>query len=75
MRRHPFDVVSLVAGLLFTILAAGYIVTCYYDVDLPPRLVFPLVLVTLGVGGLVGSVLAQRRSDDSVHRADQSSSV
>lgn len=63
MRSHPIDLVSLVAGLLFTALAAGYIASSYYDVSLDPRLVLPLVLVVLGVAGLAGSVLAQRRSD------------
>jgi len=63
VRRHSLDLVSLVAGLLFTLLAAGYIASDYYDVNLDPRLVFPLVLVVLGVGGLAGSIMAQRRSD------------
>lgn len=71
MRSHPIDLVSLVAGLLFTALAAGYIASGYYDVDLNPRLVFPLVLVVLGVAGLAGSVLAQRRSDRALEQSTE----
>ena len=66
MRKHPLDLVSLIAGLLFTGLAVAYIVGAYADVRLDPRLVLPLVLVGLGVAGLGGSVLAQRRSDRAV---------
>lgn len=63
MRRHPVDLVSLVAGLLFTALAVGYIADNYSDVDIAPTLVLPLALVVLGIAGLAGSVLAQRRSN------------
>lgn len=63
MRKHPIDLLSLVAGLLFTALAVGYIASNYYDVEINPRLVLPVTLVALGVAGLAGSVLAQRRSD------------
>jgi predicted MFS family arabinose efflux permease len=61
--------VSLLTGLLFTALAIAYIVGAYADVRLDPRYVFPLVLVSLGVAGLAGSVLAQRRSDRGVREA------
>ena len=63
MRRHPIDLLSLVAGLLFTALAVGYIVGNYSDVEINPRIVLPVTLVALGIAGLAGSVLAQRRSD------------
>ncbi len=63
MRRHPIDLLSLVAGLLFTALAVGYIASNYYEVDINPRLVLPVTFVLLGLAGLAGSVLAQRRSD------------
>lgn len=63
MRRHPIDLLSLVAGVLFIALAAGYIASNYYDVDINQRLVVPLTFVLLGLAGLAGSVLAQRRSD------------
>jgi hypothetical protein len=55
--------VSFIAGLLFTGLAVAYVVGAYTDIRLDPRLVFPVLLVGLGVAGLTASLLAQRRSD------------
>jgi len=69
VRKHPLDLVSLLAGLLFTGLAVAYIIGAYADVRLDPRYVFPLVLVGLGLAGLAGSVLAQRRSDRALAEA------
>lgn len=66
MRRHPVDLVSAIAGLLFTGLAAAYIVGAYTDIRLDPRLVFPLVLIGLGLAGLAAALLAQRRNDRAV---------
>ena len=74
MRKHPIDLLSLVAGLLFTALAVGYIASNYYDVEINPRLVLPVTLVALGVAGLAGSVLAQRRSDRDLEPARPESS-
>ena len=74
MRKHPIDLLSLVAGLLFTALAVGYIASNYYDVEINPRLVLPVTLVALGVAGLAGSVLAQRRSDRDVEATRPESS-
>jgi hypothetical protein len=63
VRKHPLDFVSLASGLLFLGFAVAYIVGAYTDVRLDPRLAVPLALVGLGLVGLGGSVLAQRRSD------------
>ena len=73
MRQHPFDLLSLVAGLLFVGLAAAYIVGAYSDVRMEPQYVFPLVLVVLGLAGLAGSILGQRRSDTQVAAAAEES--
>lgn len=62
MDRHPFDLLSFVAGLLFAGLAVAYAVGAYADVRLDPRYLLPLGLVVLGAAGVAGSVLAQRRS-------------
>lgn len=62
MARHPFDLVAFAFGLVFTGLAAAYIVGAYTDVRLDPRLAVPIALVGLGVIGLTASVLAQRRA-------------
>lgn len=63
MRRHDLDLVSLLAGLLFTGMAVAYVVGAYTDVRLDGRFVVPLVLVALGAAGLLGAVTAQRRAD------------
>jgi hypothetical protein len=63
VRKHSFDLVSFIAGLLFIGLAVAYVVGAYTDIRLDPRLVFPVLLVGLGVAGLTASLLAQRRSD------------
>jgi hypothetical protein len=66
VRKHPFDLVSFIGGLLFTGFAVAYIVGAYTDVRVDPRLAFPLALVGLGLAGLAGSLVAQRRNDRRV---------
>ena len=66
MRSHPIDLLSLIAGVLFTGLAAAYIVGAYTELRLEPQYVFPIALVALGLAGLAGSLIAQRRSDAAV---------
>lgn len=63
MRRHPLDVFSLLAGLVVIVFAALFIVGQYTTVELDGRLVAPLLLVGLGLAGLAGALVAQRRSD------------
>ena len=71
MRKHSFDLVSCMAGLLFVGFAIAYIVGAYTDVRLDPRLVLPLVLVGLGAAGLAASLLAQHRSNRALASADE----
>lgn len=63
MRKHPIDLFSLISGLLFTGFAIAYIVGAYTDLRLDARLALPLALVGLGLAGLAGAMVAQRRSD------------
>lgn len=63
MRKHPLDLFSLISGLLFTGFAIAYIVGAYTDLRLDARLALPLALVGLGLAGLAGAMVAQRRSD------------
>jgi cytochrome c oxidase subunit IV len=63
VRKHPIDLFSLISGVLFTGFAIAYIVGAYTDVRLDARLALPLVLVGLGLAGLAGAMVAQRRSD------------
>lgn len=63
MRKHPLDLFSLISGLLFTGFAIAYIVGAYTDIRLDARLALPLALVGLGLAGLAGAMVAQRRAD------------
>ena len=66
MRRHPLDLFSLLAGLLFLTLGLLYVIGEYTTVHVDARLVLPLLLIWLGVSGLVGALVAQNRSDKRV---------
>ncbi|MDP2012617.1 MAG: hypothetical protein Q8L05_00135 [Actinomycetota bacterium] len=63
MRKHPTDFVSLIFGLITIGTAISVLIYRYTDVDLDLRFAIPLAFVTLGVLGLLGSVVAQRRSN------------
>jgi cytochrome c oxidase subunit IV len=63
VRKHPIDLFSLISGLLFVGFAAAYIIGAYTDLRLDARLALPLALVGLGLAGLAGALVAQRRSD------------
>ena len=75
MRKHPFDLVSCIAGLLFVGFAVAYIVGAYTDIRIDPRLALPLLLVGIGVAGLAGSLLAQHRSNVAVAAATDTENV
>lgn len=70
MRRHELDLVSLVAGLLFTGTAAAFLVGELTDVRVDPRWVVPVVLVGLGLAGLAGVVLGRSRGGDAREDSD-----
>jgi hypothetical protein len=61
VRRHETDFVSLVAGLLFLVVAAVHITARGTDTDLNLRWMVPAVLVLLGVLGLLGAIRSPRR--------------
>jgi len=63
VRRHSFDLVSFIAGLIFVGMAVAYIIGAYTDVRLDPRLALPITIVGLGLAGLAASLIAQHRSD------------
>jgi peptidoglycan/LPS O-acetylase OafA/YrhL len=56
VRRHEIDAVSLVAGLLFLVVAAVHIAARSTDTDLNLRWMLPAVLVLLGVLGLLAAL-------------------
>lgn len=71
MRRHPLDLFSLLSGLLIVGFAAAYFLGAFTEYRLDARLAFPLLLVGLGVAGLAGALVAQRRSDQRLEAADR----
>jgi hypothetical protein len=71
MTRHPLDAVSLVAGLVFTAVAAAYLIAAHSAVDIDARWVLPLALIGLGLGGVVGSIntASRQRREAAVETA------
>jgi hypothetical protein len=59
--RHDLDPVSLVAGLVFVILAIAFLLDEAGTIRLRSALVGPVLLIGLGVAGLVGSAPRHRR--------------
>ena len=69
MRRHRLDLFSLLSGLLIVGFAIAYLVGGFTEYRLDGRLAFPLLLVGLGIAGLAGAIVAQRRSDREIDDA------
>ena len=67
MSRHPIDVLSLGAGVMFTLFALGYMV-------IPDRMDWavsvPLMLVGLGVFGMTAAIVSQRRRQPEVPNSE-----
>lgn len=58
MTRHPIDVFSFGAGLVFAVLALAYLIV---PGSISMAVVFPLLLIALGVVGIVAGLVAQAR--------------
>lgn len=61
MTKHPIDVLSLGAGVMFTLFALGYL---FVPASMSLTVVIPLMLLGLGIFGILGAVVAQRRSTE-----------
>ena len=59
MSRHPIDILSLGSGVMFALFALGYLIV---PASMSLAVVIPLMLVGLGVFGIAGLVVAQRRA-------------
>lgn len=64
MRRHPFDAVSLIFGLVFLALAAAAVTELPLLAFLRPRWLLPLLVIALGVSLLASSLRRSRRRVD-----------
>ena len=56
MNRHPLDLVSLIPGLAFVLIAAASLVRAAPGDSIALGLRVPLTLVAVGVAGLVGAL-------------------
>ncbi len=75
MHKHPTDFTSLIFGLLVVGTAVLVLIYGYTDVDIDLRIVVPIAFVSLGVLGLVGSIIAQRRSSRRAQVEQESAEV
>jgi cytochrome c oxidase subunit IV len=55
MERHPLDLVSLVAGVIFSLVGLAFLVGALGSVDVQLRWLWPVVLVVLGLALLAGN--------------------
>ncbi|WP_027341728.1 hypothetical protein [Hamadaea tsunoensis] len=57
MKKHPLDVVSLVFGLIFLLIAAGWVADHSLRIDLPPAgWIVAVGLIVVGLLGIVSVV-------------------
>ena len=56
MRRHELDLFSLVTGVAFVSVAVLYLLDSAGVLSVDGRLVIPLMLIALGIGGLAGAL-------------------
>ena len=61
MRRHELDLFSLVTGVAFVSVAVLYLLDSAGGLSVDGRLVIPLMLIALGVGGLAGALYRMTR--------------
>jgi hypothetical protein len=68
VRRHRVDPVALLAGALFVAVGAAYLNAALDDTDVHARWILPSLLIALGLGGLLATLLnmaRQRRQSPS----------
>jgi uncharacterized integral membrane protein len=63
VRRHDLDWISLIAGIVFTLIAITYLVMGVTDLTVDARVVWPLVFVALGAAGIATAVSATTREE------------
>ena len=69
MNRHSLDSLSLGAGLSFLAIAAAFVIGEFANISINGAVVFPLLLVVLGVLGVYAAVRAQQHNDIEVEAA------
>lgn len=67
MSRHPIDVLSLGAGVMFTLFALAYMI---FPDGMNWAVSVPLMLVGLGVSGMAAAIVSQRRRQSELPSTD-----
>lgn len=77
MKRHELDLVSLIAGIVFLLVAAAYLLGAVVDYDLSLEWVVPALLIGVGAAGLAGSLrpVARESRDEVTPSADEPTST
>jgi hypothetical protein len=68
VRRHDLDLVSLITGVVFALVAIAHLVGAATGDSLDPLWLAPALLIGLGVAGLAGALRSGSRTDD--HRIE-----
>lgn len=71
MKRHDLDLLSLIAGAVFALVALTTLVGAANDESVDLGWLAPVVLVGLGIAGLAGA-LRSGRSEDEPGAAEES---
>ena len=69
MRRHDLDMVSLITGVVFALVAAVHLVGAASDDSLDPRWLVPVLLIGLGAAGLAGALRSSRPEEPATEPA------
>jgi hypothetical protein len=56
VRRHDLDLVSLITGVVFALVAAVHLASAATGDSLDPRWLIPVLLIGLGAAGLAGAL-------------------
>jgi len=71
MRRHDLDLLSLIAGAVFLVVALSHLVGAATGEQLDLAWLAPAVLVGLGVAGLAGALRGTRSPDEVGRMGEQ----
>ena len=63
MRRHDLDLVSLITGGVFALVAVALLVSAATGDSLDPLWLAPALLIGLGMAGLAGALRSGSRTD------------
>ena len=64
MKRHDLDLLSLITGAVFALVALTSLVAAATDEGVDFCWLAPVVLIGLGIAGLTGALRSGRRSDE-----------